>query len=78
MSNENPQATYGQYKLREIIKSLNVWGITIPMNSHEELLRFKNVKFTISVSGNNIILASGQDIAILRKQTISLEELQNA
>ena len=77
MSNLYPQATYGQYKLREIIKKLNVWGITIPMNSNPELEKFKGVKFSIQISGSNIVLASGQDIAILRKhsETIELEDL---
>lgn len=79
MANSCPQWTYGQYAFREMISKANLWGFSISINVHPELEEFKNVKFTMAVSGNCIIFTSGMDIAQSKKEIANtpLEDMQN-
>lgn len=67
MSNQTPQQTYSQYKIRKITKNEfgNVYGITIPREIGE---KFEGVKFTLEVQEQTIILKSGLDISKLKKE----------
>ena len=79
MTNTCPQWTYGQYSFREMISKANLWGFSISINVHPELEQFKNVKFTISISGACIIFTSGMDISQMKREIANtpLEEMQN-
>lgn len=76
MSNQHPQQTYNQYKIRGI--SWNhigvVYGISIP---REIAIQFEGIKFNIVKSGNNIILYSGQDLIQLKRDMEKEDKLIN-
>lgn len=66
MTNNSPQQTYNQYIIRKW--SDNEWGgqfgITIPRDLAK---KYESVKFTpIALSGGDILLKSGIDLAELR------------
>lgn len=67
MANQHPQQTYGQYKIRRL--SWNhigeVYGITMPRGIAD---KFKDVKFTIELTKDSIILKSGIDLAQLKEE----------
>lgn len=72
MVNENPRATYNQYKIRK--DTITVRGyqycLTVPREIQD---KFKDVKFTVSISNNQIIFTSGQDLVQLRKDIGSVQ-----
>lgn len=72
MSNPAPQQTYNQYKVRKLSwnKAGEVYGITLP---RQIAIKFEGIKFTITSSGENIILQSGLDIVNLRKEIDSFD-----
>lgn len=73
MSNNSPQQTYNQYKMRKISESQKgaiTFGIGMPP---EVATRFVGVKFNIEINGDNIILTSGLDIAQLKKEIENID-----
>ena len=67
MTNWKTTPTYNQYTIRKISENKygNIYGMTIPREIAEEFLK---IKFTIEVSGNCIVVKSGQDIAQLEEE----------
>ena len=76
MANHSPQQTFNQYKLRVLARnhSGEVFIITIPTpigtkhNGDKFTIREYNTTKPIEFSGNFIVLQSGLDLAIFRRE----------